>query len=129
MSGIQELKCQNCFAPLNVSGARSGIVTCDFCQTQNAMPKDVRVIQAEDNQQFVVTMMRAMTDQLSLADINSVCVELSGATRMRIDYDDISGEGKPGKCRELVLFCRRRGTLQALLNSIIAVNPAFVIAI
>jgi len=93
------------------------------------MPKDVRVIQAEDNQQFVVAMMRAMTDQLSLADIGSVCVELSGATRMRVDYDDIGGEGKPGKCRELVLLCRHRGTLQALLNSIIAVNPAFVITI
>lgn len=125
MGNIQELRCQNCFAPLDVSGSNRGIVRCDFCGTDNAMPSDVRRVQAEDSHVFVAALIRAITDQASMSDINTFCVSLSGRARMRIDFDDLAGDGKPSKARELVLWCRRRGLLQELFDAILDVNPRF----
>ena len=129
MNNIQELRCQNCFAALDVSGSSRGIIRCGYCGTDNAMPSDVRKVQAEDSQVFVMALLEAIKNQSSLSDINSVCVTLSGRARLRIDYDDLPGSGKPDKARELVLYCRRRGLLQELVDAILDVNPRFEIVL
>ncbi len=126
---IKELKCQNCFAPLNVKGQTSGIIRCEYCGTDNAMPSDVRQIQAEDSQTFVVALMKALVTQVSLGDIRNVCVLLEGRMKFRVDYEDLGGEGKADKARELVLFCRRRAILQGLVDAILEVNPRFELVI
>lgn len=129
MSGIGLLQCQNCFAPLNVKGATSGIIVCDFCGTQNAMPSEVRRIQADDSHGFVVALLRAMQGQVSLSDVQLICPIISGRVRFTVDFENLGGSGANDKKRELILLCQRRGILQELVDALLEVNPRFEVSL
>lgn len=127
MGTIQELRCQNCFAPLDVAGSSRGIVKCGYCGTDNAMPSDVRKIQADDSHAFALALLRAMVNQTSMTDIKTICLTLSARTRSLVDFDNLSGSGKADKVRELILFSQRNKMLQELVDSILDTIPRFEI--
>jgi hypothetical protein len=52
-----------------------------------------------------------------LNDLQDLCFKLG------IDFDDLAGEGKTGKTRELVIYCRNRGLLEQLLTEAQKARP------
>lgn len=57
--------------------------------------------------------------EFSLEEIKSLCTDLG------IDYEDLGGEGKDGKARELIAYCQRRNWLDKLLAKCVALRPQF----
>jgi hypothetical protein len=60
-----------------------------------------------------------LKSQFSLEELKSLCSDLG------IDYEDLGGEGKEGKARELIAYCQRRKWLDRLLTMCTALRPQF----
>jgi Effector-associated domain 7 len=52
-----------------------------------------------------VGILHLLTEKFSLAELKTLCFEFG------VDYDDISGDTKKDKARELILYHKRRGKL------------------
>jgi hypothetical protein len=59
-----------------------------------------------------VMVQQLLVEYFSLEDIRTLCFE------MGVDFDDLPGEGKKGKSRELVIYCRNRAMVDKLVNKI-----------
>lgn len=64
----------------------------------------------EADQNTVIRLRRLLTSAFSLAEIRTLCFDLG------IDYDDLGGEGKSGKIRELIMHLSRRKRLRDLVE-------------
>ena len=63
------------------------------------------------------TLRDALDDAYSDAELRDLCFELE------VDYEDLPGDGQAAKARELVLFCKRRGLLAALVACVMRDRP------
>lgn len=52
----------------------------------------------------------AISHRFNIEELKTLCFSLG------VDFDDIVGEGKAGKIRELVLYCQRHDKLEELVN-------------
>ena len=63
------------------------------------------------------TLRDALDNSYSDGELRDLCLELN------LDYEDLPGEGQAAKARELVLFCKRRGLLAALVERVMRDRP------
>jgi hypothetical protein len=64
-----------------------------------------------------VALHRAIDTHFSLDELRTLCFDL------HIDFDNLGGEGKQGKARELALHCERTGKIPELLEAIRRLRP------
>lgn len=64
-----------------------------------------------------VRLQAQLVEFFSLEDIRDLCFELG------IDFDDLPGEGKKGKARELVIHCRNRAMTEQLIEKAQQARP------
>lgn len=84
----------------------------------SAPPPSVMVSQPLGN--FTVnqkTLRDALDAGYNLSELRDLCFELE------IDYDNLGGEGKAAKARELVLHAKRNGLLAALVGCVMRDRP------
>lgn len=62
---------------------------------------------------------QSLKAQFSLEEIKNLCADLD------IDFEDLGGEGKEGKARELIAYCQRRKWLDRLLAKCEELRPRF----
>jgi hypothetical protein len=65
----------------------------------------------------VIKLKDEIRASFNLDDLKELCSNLF------IDFEDLPGEGKQGKTRELVLYCQQRGLLMSLLNQCEKLRP------
>lgn len=128
MSIVQELKCQSCFAPLEVRRQMGNIVLCEYCGTENVLYSSVRRVVADYSHDFAVALVYAISDSFSsLDDIADLIVMASGLMHLnsynRLTYDTIAGNSARSKARELVMWCQRRVVLQELVDACLTLRP------
>jgi len=76
------------------------------------------VSQSLGETQVNLKMLRdALDDAYSDAELRDLCFELE------IDYEDLPGDGQSAKARELVMYCKRRGLLAALVACVMRDRP------
>ena len=63
------------------------------------------------------TLVKALEDEFSLEEIRNLCFDLG------LDPDNIPGNTKASKARELILYCERRGTVRQLGEAIRRARP------
>lgn len=120
-----QIKCQSCHAVLEVMGQAGGVVRCEYCGTQNLLSKEVRRVVAEDNHQFFVALYRAIAAEFNLDELDTLIVRVSGEVPSiyRLSPDDIPGRTRDNRAMELAYWCRRRGQLQPLVDTVLAIRP------
>lgn len=64
-------------------------------------------------------LRKGLSEQFKLDELASLCADLG------IDFENLGGEGKDGKARELVDYCRRRNWLDNLLAMCEQLRPRF----
>lgn len=62
-------------------------------------------------------MLSLIADHFGIQDLRDLCFEL------HIDYDDLGGEGRRDKIRELLLYARRHGRTSDLLDQLRRARP------
>lgn len=62
-------------------------------------------------------LRRILIDRLSLDELKTLCFDLG------ISYDDVNGENKPAKARELIAYCQARGRLPELIETLRTTRP------
>ena len=67
------------------------------------------------------TLRDALDSGYSDSELRDLCLELN------LDYEDLPGEGQAAKARELVLFCKRRGLLAALVERVMRDRPHLLV--
>ncbi len=55
-------------------------------------------------------LREALDNHLNLEELRMLCFDLG------MDFDDLAGENKVGRIRELILRCERQGQLPALIE-------------
>lgn len=63
------------------------------------------------------SLTQTIRSRFSLSDINDLCLELD------ISFEDIAGDTRRDKARELVLFCERHGRLPELAQRVAEFRP------
>ena len=63
------------------------------------------------------TLVKALEDEFSLEEIRDLCFD------MGLDPDNIPGNTKASKARELIMYCERRGTVRQLGEAIRRARP------
>ncbi len=58
-----------------------------------------------------VALHKEMAQAFSVSDLENLCFKLG------IDFEEVGGSGKSGKAREIILYCQRRGMLEALVDA------------
>ena len=67
------------------------------------------------------TLRDALDNGYSDGELRDLCLELN------LDYEDLPGDGQAAKARELVLFCKRRGLLAALVERVMRDRPHLLV--
>lgn len=67
------------------------------------------------------TLRDALDNGYSDSELRDLCLELN------LDYEDLPGDGQAAKARELVLFCKRRGLLAALVERVMRDRPHLLV--
>ena len=65
----------------------------------------------------LTSLRRFLVEHLTLDELRTLCFDL------RVDYDDLGGEAKSGKARELILRMQREGNLDKLFSYLAATRP------
>ncbi len=69
--------------------------------------------------QYATHLRKGLVDYFKLDELASLCRDLG------IDFENIGGEGKEGKARELVDYCQRRGLVSEFLQRCAELRPQF----
>ncbi|MBP7999869.1 MAG: serine protease [Chloroflexi bacterium] len=72
-----------------------------------------------NNPKYLTHLRQGLTTQFKLDELISLCTDVG------IDFEDLGGEGKNGKARELIAYCQRRGQLEALVALCEILRPQF----
>lgn len=67
------------------------------------------------------TLRDALDNGYSDGELRDLCLELN------LDYEDLPGDGQAAKARELVLYCKRRGLLAALVERVMRDRPHLLV--
>lgn len=62
-------------------------------------------------------LIEALSRGFSLAELQTLCFDIG------LDYENVPGETKESKVRELVLYCQRRGELTKLIAAVRRARP------
>lgn len=65
----------------------------------------------------ILHLFQQMESLFNLSEVNGICFALG------IDYDDLAGEGKREKMRELITYCQRRGRVLELTHHLESARP------
>jgi len=68
-----------------------------------------------------VRLWQQLSDYFSLDDLRTLCFTLG------IDFENLPGEGKEGKARELVIFCRNRAMVDRLVEKVRQERPGLAL--
>lgn len=66
---------------------------------------------------YLAKLRQGLIDCFSVGELRTICADLG------IDYDDLPGEGKADKARELVSYLERRGHIPKLVETAIELRP------
>ncbi|MEM7116838.1 MAG: hypothetical protein AAF614_30685 [Chloroflexota bacterium] len=124
---VEKMQCQSCFANLNIKGQWSSIVVCDYCGTEHTLSESVKQIKAQDSQRFVVKLARMLASDFADEELEQLIFELNYALPRQCSIlhpDDIGGNVRSTKARNLVSWCRRRRYLQPLVDTIVTLRPS-----
>jgi hypothetical protein len=77
---------------------------------------------AGDPENNLATLRRILADGYNIDELRDLCFELG------IDYEDIPGDTRSAKARELVLFARRRGLEARLVEQIMRDRPHLLVS-
>jgi hypothetical protein len=64
-----------------------------------------------------IELVKAIHTGFDLEELKTLCFQ------MGVDYDDLAGQNRLGKCRELVEWCDRKGLTVALIMTCAAERP------
>ncbi|MFN8485667.1 MAG: SIR2 family protein [Anaerolineae bacterium] len=70
----------------------------------------------------LVQIRVSMTDAFSLDEFKTFCFDLQDSG-IKVDYDDLEGEGKGAKVRALIEYCERRNLLPQLIDACKKARP------
>ena len=84
-------------------------MTQQFGSTKVATP--VEALSASDDS-FTTELYQILRERFNLEELRTLCFEL------RVEYDDLPGEGRAAKARELVRFMQRTDQLDYLWATI-----------
>jgi hypothetical protein len=68
---------------------------------------------------FLTNLHRGMTESYNLEELKDLCIDLG------VDFENLGGEGKNGKIRELIAYLNRRGQLSKLIEKCRADRPDY----
>ena len=122
----EALRCESCGAPLEVKGQASHIVRCNYCRTDNVLKRATRTVVAQDSREFTVKLRKAIVENFDLDEMRELVFRLNAElpAPYSLEYDNLSGSSDTAKALELVLWCRRRGLLQLLADTVLSVRPS-----
>ena len=87
----------------------------DLCQPATspvARPINASVLAVQGGKVDLAALRRVLVDRLDLEELRTLCFDLG------VDYDNLGGEGKGGKVRELLAYFQRRDQLSQLVRYI-----------
>ena len=126
MQPVTELMCKSCYAPLNATKQHSNIIVCEYCQTENVLSSEIRIVTAEYSYRFRVRLYEAIAFSFgTLDDLKDLIIRLDGQLEYphRVDFDSLSGSNTKMKSLELVGWCYRRSLLQELVDVALSLRP------
>ena len=127
---VEKMQCQSCFASLNIKGQWSNIVVCDYCGTEHTLSESVKQVKAHDSQRFVVKLFRILARKFEDEELEQLIFELNYALPRQCSIlhpDDIAGNVRSAKARNLVSWCRRRSYLQELVDTVVTLRPSLAL--
>jgi hypothetical protein len=89
----------------------SGLTKTDFVISQKTMPKESdapKLSNITEDRKISIILQELLTSKLSLEELRDFCFEIN------IDYENIGGETKSGKIRELLIHLERRNKLEII---------------
>ena len=78
-------------------------------------------LEVVDTPLFTATLHRLTDQHFDVEELRTLCHELG------VDYDNLRGEGKTAKARELVRFMERHGRLSELADAIRRARPRLIL--
>jgi uncharacterized Zn finger protein (UPF0148 family) len=122
----RSLRCQNCGAALHVSQQKSGLIRCDYCETDTVVEVRANPVQAEYSRQFTSRLRKLIDEYFTEDEMRDLVAQLDAVLTApyRIQYDDLPGRSQSSKALELVKWCERRQLLQALVDVVHAMRPS-----
>jgi nucleoside phosphorylase len=86
-------------------------------QVEPVQKGSTTVEQRSQNQVDVTALRDLLTAQFNIEELQDLCVDLG------IDYENLSGQGKGGKARELIAYAQRRNRMDDLIARARALRP------
>ncbi|MCB0368634.1 MAG: hypothetical protein KDD45_04100 [Bdellovibrionales bacterium] len=74
-------------------------------------------VQSGIEKDLIQRFFNGISRGFNLDELRTLCFSLG------VDYDDLVGEGKSGKIRELILYCQRKNMLGDLVNQCSQMRP------
>ncbi|MCP4416177.1 MAG: hypothetical protein GY805_06125 [Chloroflexi bacterium] len=119
-----QLKCQTCFAPLNVAQQTSRIMTCSYCGAENVVPQKIQTITRVNAHRFSTILYKYIADEFDLAEVQDLIIRFNGQLpHSKLDFEELQGHTKSAKARSLVSWCRRRDLLDKLTRAVQSTRP------
>jgi hypothetical protein len=113
-----------CYGNLDVISG-SGIISCPYCGARNVLSENARKIVADDSHVFMVKLYQAIASSFcSVAELTELILLTSAEIRdSSLSYENIGGSTVSGKSLELVMWIKRRGFLQELVDVALSLRP------
>lgn len=67
-------------------------------------------LQTHSPQERIISLRDKVKSHFKKSELRDLCLELG------VDYEDLPGERKSDKVRELILFCKHRGEMSSLVH-------------
>lgn len=83
-------------------------------QSRLVAPRKRAEVMAQAN---ILYLFRQMESLFNQSEIKNLCFE------MGVDYEELAGEGKGEKIRELITYCQRRGRVSDLIRHLESARP------
>lgn len=122
------LKCENCGANLNTDKGTGGAIVCEYCGVTNLVGAKNMVYIQTNKHQFLLWLLKALRESMNLNEVSEVCHQLFMRTgNYAFDYDNIAGNTKDSKTRELVMACDHHMALSELVTVLISRSRKFAL--
>lgn len=126
---MNAIKCQECNAALNLELTRNGLCKCEFCNTTHNLSQEITLKCNLNDKMFSRVLYDALSKNLDLEELKDLTYIASRDERIvswRLDWEDIKGNSKSSKCRELICWFERRSGLSYLVEYAIKQRPMII---
>ena len=123
----QSLKCENCLAPLLFEQQRTTIIQCEYCGVENVLGAQLRKASQKMERTFLVKLRNEFDTQFNEEELRLLIFNLSAATGLRLEYDDLAGGSRRMKLLELLKWSSRRRVVPQLVETAVAMRPNLVV--